>query len=174
MQHAHVLGQAEGDEVRDAKEGEDEGQQRQSRRRGLEAARVRQAHGLADHVDQRLLGDGGRVGQEEEAQGDVEEGQGGDDGLGRYERHDVGDELASLPYGRLRSESKQETPAAVDVGAAAGRLDEARRDRGRGRRIELRVGIFCSWGFFEEVQSVPYSLALSTLARTVVFDGYRC
>ena len=41
-----------------------------------------QAHGLAEEVDDCLIGDGAGVGQEEVAQGDVEEADGGEDGLG--------------------------------------------------------------------------------------------
>jgi hypothetical protein len=46
------------------------------------------AHGLAQDVDQSLVGDGNGVGEEEEAQGYVEERDGRDDGLCRNERHD--------------------------------------------------------------------------------------
>ena len=45
------------------------------------------AHGLADDVDESLVGNCPWVCDEEEAQGDVEERERGQDGLGRYERH---------------------------------------------------------------------------------------
>ena len=40
---------------------------------GLEGAHVGEAHGFAQDVDHCLVGDGLRGGEEEEAQGDVEE-----------------------------------------------------------------------------------------------------
>lgn len=39
-----------------------------------------QAHSLADNKDQRLVADGGGRREEEEGEGDVEEGDGTDDG----------------------------------------------------------------------------------------------
>lgn len=45
------------------------------------------AHGLAEDEDEGLVGDGDGARQEEEAEGDVEEREGGEDGLGRDERH---------------------------------------------------------------------------------------
>lgn len=45
------------------------------------------AHSLAQYEHQRLVGDGAWVGEEEEAQGDVEEREGGEDRLCGDERH---------------------------------------------------------------------------------------
>ena len=52
------------------------------------------AHALAHDKDNGLLVDGARVGEEEEGEGEVEEGDGGDDGLGGDERH--GGQILSL------------------------------------------------------------------------------
>lgn len=45
------------------------------------------SHGFSQHEDQGLVGQGLGAGEEEEGQGDVEEGEGGEDGLGGYESH---------------------------------------------------------------------------------------
>lgn len=55
----------------------------------LEGPVVGHPHGLAQDVDQGLVGDGHGVCEEEEAQGDVEEREGGDDRLCGYESHVV-------------------------------------------------------------------------------------
>lgn len=56
---------------------------------GLERPVVGHAHGLAQGPDEGLVGDGHGVREEEEAQGDVEEREGGDDCLCGYEGHFV-------------------------------------------------------------------------------------
>lgn len=50
-------------------------------------ARTYQGHALAENVDDGLVIDGGGVGEEEVGESDVEEGDGGDDGLCCYESH---------------------------------------------------------------------------------------
>lgn len=56
---------------------------------GLEGPVVGHAHGLAQGPDESLVRDGHGVCEEEEAQGDVEEREGGDDCLCGYEGHFV-------------------------------------------------------------------------------------
>lgn len=46
------------------------------------------SHGLAEDEDKGLVGHGDGAREEEEGQGDVEEREGGEDGLGGDERHD--------------------------------------------------------------------------------------
>lgn len=106
VDEAYLLGEAERDEVGYPEGREDDGQEGEGGRLGLEAARVRllpvstrdrrraceglathHSHGLSDDIDQSLVGDGERVRQEEETQRDVEERQRRQDRLGRYERH---------------------------------------------------------------------------------------
>lgn len=53
-------------------------------------ARTYQGHALAEDVDDGLVIDGGGVGEEEVGEGDVEEGDGGDDGLCCDEGHGCG------------------------------------------------------------------------------------
>lgn len=87
LEQAHLLGQAEGDEVRQAHGREDDGEEGQGGRVRLEGPVVRHPHGLAQGPDEGLVGDGHGVGEEEEAQGDVEERERGDDRLCGYEGH---------------------------------------------------------------------------------------
>lgn len=87
VDQGNLLGHAEGDEVGEAEHDEDDGEEGQGGRLGLEGAVVRQADRLAEDPDEGLVGDGHGAREEEEAQGDVKEREGGEDGGGRDERH---------------------------------------------------------------------------------------
>lgn len=94
----HLIGQAKRHEIGNTNGSKDHGEKRQGRGLGFKAANVGlesvaelvwwwmddadkhyQSHGLAEHIYHGLVCDSAGVGEEEEAQGDMEEGDGGDD-----------------------------------------------------------------------------------------------
>lgn len=85
-----VVGEAVGQEVAEADGGEDDAEEGDGGGLGFEGPRVGKAHGFAEEVDDALVSEGRGVGEEEEAQGEVEEADRGDDCFGGYERHGGG------------------------------------------------------------------------------------
>lgn len=87
VKRSQLLGHRKAQQVAEAEEGEDGAQEGEGVALGVEAAGVGYAHALAEDLHENLVGYSAGVGDEDEAEGYVEEGYGCDEGFGGDDCH---------------------------------------------------------------------------------------
>lgn len=90
VDHADLLRHGKGHEIADAQQSQNSGKETERCAGSVEATSVGNAHALAEEEDQSLVIDGLWIGEEEESEGEVEQGDGGDDRVRCDETHGDG------------------------------------------------------------------------------------